>query len=88
MIEQAINVAIPNEVAFLYGYDRALAMINEQIDLPQKDISALIRMIHSNDGVLSQHRRKQYAHLPATVLDQIEALVRSAFAHQADSEKS
>jgi hypothetical protein len=79
MIQLAVEEEIPRELAWLRGYDRALRQLEAAFDLPQKDISALIRMIYSNAGTLSAHRRKQYAHLPSRVLDQIESLVRQAF---------
>ena len=58
----------------------AFARLNDEFDLPRKDLSALIRMVQSNKGVLSAHRRKQYQHLPPAVLDRIEQVVRDAFA--------
>jgi hypothetical protein len=79
MIQLAVEDEIPRELAWLRGFDRALRQLEAAFDLPQKDISALIRMIYTNAGTLSAHLRKQYAHLPPWVLDQIEALVRKAF---------
>ncbi len=79
MIRRAVEQEIPNEVAYLQGYDRAFEGIDRAFDISQQEISALIRMIHSNGGELSQHRRKQYAHLPAEVLDGVLSIVREAF---------
>lgn len=79
-IMSTVREEIPREIGFLHGYDAAFAAIDRKFDLPQKDIASLIRMIFSNDMTLSKHRRKQYAYLPAEVLDGIEALVREAFA--------
>lgn len=79
MIRLAVEQEIPRQMVWLKGYDRAQQSLQAAFDLPNKDIAALIRMIESNEGKLSQHRRKQYAHLPETVLDRIEACVRRAF---------
>lgn len=79
MIKQAVQEEIPNELTWLRGYDLAFSTLNDELDLPQKDLSALIRMAQSNRGALSAKRRKQYWHLPETVLDRIEAVVRQAF---------
>lgn len=79
MIRLAVREEIPHELAWLRGYDTAFASLDAELDLPGKDLSALIRMIHGNGDKLSQHRRKQYAHLPDTVLDRVEAEVRRAF---------
>jgi len=63
----------------LQGYDVAFSALNREFDLPQKDLSALIRMIHSNKGTLSLHRRKQYGGVPDHVLDRIELIVSQSF---------
>ncbi len=79
MIRLAVQEEIPRELAWLTGYDVAFRQIDTEFDLPQKDISALIRMIQSNQGNISANRRKQFSHLPATVLDRIEEIVRDTF---------
>jgi len=79
MIQLAIQDEIPRELAWLSGYDMAFQQLEAEFDLPQKDLSALIRMIQSNQGKLSVHRRKQYVHLPAEVLDRVEVIIQQAF---------
>ena len=79
MIKEAVQKEIPRELAWLQGYDLAFSRLNNELDLPQKDLSALIRMIQTNKGVLSLNRRKQYSHLPDSVLNRIEEVVRGAF---------
>lgn len=79
MVRKAVREEIPRELAWLSGYDLAFQQISAAFDLPNKDISALIRMIHSNRGRLSENRRKQFAHLPEDVLDRIESITRDAF---------
>lgn len=79
MIKQAVQEEIPRELAWLQGYDLAFSKLNSELDLPQKDLSTLIRMIQSNNGTLSANRRKQFDHLPEKVLGRIEEVVRQAF---------
>lgn len=79
MIKQAVQEEIPRELAWLQGYDLAFSRLNNELDLPQKDLSALIRMIQSNKGTLSANRRKQYHYLPEKVLKRIEEVVRQSF---------
>ena len=79
MVEKAVREEIPRELAWLVGYDIAFQQISEAFDLPNKDISALIRMIHSNQGKLSAHRRKQFAHLPDEVINRIKDITLDAF---------
>ena len=79
MIKQAVQDEIPRELAWLQGYDLAFSILNTELDLPQKDLSALIRMIQSNQGTLSANRKKRYFHVPDVVLKRIEEVVRQAF---------
>jgi hypothetical protein len=78
-IRRAVEDEMPQELAWLSGYDRAYRQLDAELDLPAKDLSALIRMIQSNKGSLSENRRKQYIHLPKQTLDRIEQVVREAF---------
>jgi hypothetical protein len=87
MIKQAVQHEIPRELAWLQAYDSAFATLNRELNLPQKDLSALIRMIRSNQGSLSAHRRKQYFHLPGEVLNRIEEVVAQAIGTRSSSEK-
>ncbi|MBI5331524.1 MAG: Fic family protein [Betaproteobacteria bacterium] len=85
MIRLAVQDEIPAELAWLQGYDAAFAMLDADLDLPRKDLSALIRMIHSNGGKLSQNRRRQYSYLPDAVLNRIEVVVGGVFANGKDA---
>ena len=76
MVKVTVQDEIPRELAWLQSYDRAFTRLNKELDLPQKDLAALIRMIYSNKGILSENRRKQYAHLPEHVLNLIENIVK------------
>ena len=79
MFKQAVQDEIPRELAWLQGYDVAFSKLNNELDLPRNDLSALIRMIQSNKNTLSANRRKQYHHLPEQVLSRIEDVVREVF---------
>lgn len=79
MIRQAVDDVIPRALEWLSGFDKAYQQMDAELDLPNKDLSALIRMIQSNKGVLSENRRKQFNHVPKHILDRIEQVVREAF---------
>lgn len=79
MLRLAVEEEIPRELAWLSGFDRALQQLDSELDIPQKDLAALIRMAQSNNGQLSHNRRKQYFHLPEHVLDRIEEVVTECF---------
>lgn len=79
MIRLAVEDEIPRELGWLSGYDRAFRQLEAEFDIPRSDLSALIRMIHSNQGKLSGGKRKQFYYLPPAVIDRIEELVSAAF---------
>ncbi len=79
MLRRAVREEIPAELAWLKGYDTAFAQLNAELNLPQKDLSTLIRMARSNGGKLSRNRRRQYGHLPDEVFDRVEQVVGEAF---------
>ena len=79
MIQLAVEEEIPRELAWLRGYDRALGQLEAAFDLPQKDISVLIRMIYSTPAPCPRTGASNMPICRLGVLDQIEALVRQAF---------
>ncbi|PUA17133.1 Fic family protein [Glaciimonas sp. PCH181] len=86
VIKQAVQEEIPRELAWLKGYDLAFSTLDRELDVPQKDLSALIRMIQSNKGMLSANRRKKYVYIPEKVLNRIEEVVRETFKALEDQE--
>lgn len=86
MIRRSVQEEIPRELAWLQGYDNAFAILDQELDIPQKDLSALIRAAQSNQGTLSLNKRKQYVHLPQAVLNRIEAVVRQSFGTSSPTE--
>lgn len=79
MFDQAVEHEMPEELAYLQGYDAAFGEISERYDLPSKDIGKLIRMIRSNGGRLAKRKRPQFEYLPDEVLQEVEEIVRKAF---------
>jgi hypothetical protein len=53
--------------------------IDAEFDIPQYDVSGLIRAIHANNGRLPASKRVRYGYLPDVVLARIEAIVQEAF---------
>ncbi|AJY42025.1 Fic family protein [Burkholderia humptydooensis] len=79
MLVEAVRTELPKELSWLGGYDEAFRQLDAEFDLPQSDLSALIRMVKSNGGKLSANKRKQYFHLPDEVIARIEEVVRESF---------
>jgi len=79
MIALAVRVEIPEEIAFLSGYDRAFNTLNAELDLPQSTLAALIRNIHGNNGGLSNNIRKKHFQYPDSLFTRIVEVVRQEF---------
>ncbi len=79
MLREAVEREIPQELAFLSGYDAAVARIDAEFDLPQKEIALLVRMIHGNHGQLSKKKRGRFERLPDEVIARIEQIVSGVF---------
>jgi hypothetical protein len=80
MLIEAVRTELPRELHWLSGFDMAFEQLNDELNIPRPDLSALIRLVHSNNGKLSSNKRKIYRHLPDEVIARIETVVREAFA--------
>jgi hypothetical protein len=79
MLIEAVRTELPRELHWLSGFDAAFEQLNGELNVPRPDLSALIRMVQSNNGKLSSNKRKTYAYLPDEVIARIEEVVREAF---------
>ncbi|MFM0173658.1 hypothetical protein PQR33_30520 [Paraburkholderia sediminicola] len=62
-----------------HDYEEATRRIDAAFDIPQFDVSGLIRTIYENHGRLPRDRRARYEYLPEDVLTKIEVIVRDVF---------
>lgn len=74
-VMQSLSADLPEEIAFLENFDRSMERVNQEIDLPQKEMALLIRSAIENEGVVSKNSRKQLVHLPDSVFETIEKVV-------------
>lgn len=79
-LTQAVRAEVPAELRFLSVFDEARKAVDQEFDLPSKDIGVLVRWAIDQDGKLSINRRKQFKHLPEDVLNRIEAIVIAGLA--------
>ncbi|MGH8674330.1 MAG: Fic family protein [Burkholderiales bacterium] len=84
-LSQAVRVEVPFGVRYLAVFDQAKTTVDREFDLPSKDISMLVKCAIDQGGKLSIHRRKQFKHLPDTVLDRVEAIVAEQLAEHPSS---
>ncbi len=78
MIQQTVEQEIPQELAWLQGYDQAFRCIDAEFDIPANEISRLIRMISGNSGSLAKGKRSQFDWLPDSAIAHIEHIIRES----------
>jgi hypothetical protein len=65
------------EAQFLTGYDKAVKAVSRRHDLIGSTLFTLVLSCHQNGGVVSRHRRKQFAAtVPLRAFDAVEAAVQ------------
>lgn len=81
-IARCIDEDFAPELHFLRRYDARRRAIRDVVDLPDRRLDLLMRLLHQNDGRLADRKRDLFADLSDTECRQVEA----AFAHaDADS---
>lgn len=78
-IQETIKEDIYPEMEFLVKYDDAKTAIQEIVDMPDRYIDLLIKLLHQNKGKLSERKRKHFGQLTEHELSQIEAVFREVF---------
>jgi hypothetical protein len=79
-VEQTIDRDLPEELAFLRGYDRTKRLMQDVVDLPARQLDLFIRLCRQNGGSLSAaKRRSQFAMLRDDEITRLEEAVRQGF---------
>jgi hypothetical protein len=80
-VEQTIERDLPEELAFLKGYDRTKRLMQEVVDLPARKLDLFIRLCQQNGGTLSAAKRQsQFPLLRDDEITRLEDAVRKGFA--------
>jgi hypothetical protein len=79
-VEQTVNTELVSEILFIRGYDRAKAAMGAILDMPNKRLDLLIKLLHQNGGRLSRGRRKDFKELSDDELLRLESAYRDGFA--------
>jgi hypothetical protein len=58
-VEETVNKALPEEVAYLKKYDMLNEFMQNYIDMPDKLVDLLIRFLVQNNGNLSERAKKK-----------------------------
>ncbi len=68
-----------DEMTFLLKYDEAKSEMREIVDMPDKDIDLLIKLLHQNQGMLASRKRKLFDKLTETEISRMEKSFREIF---------
>ena len=71
------------ELRFLRGYDSARMAVREIVDLPDRRLDLLLRLLHQNGGKLARGKRQQFAEITDGELERIELGFAAAFGSSA-----
>lgn len=71
-VEQTITTELIAEVLFLQHYDEAREKIRMIVDLPDRQLDLMIKLLHQNNGILSKIKRSRFEHLTDDEIKRIE----------------
>ncbi len=78
-VETTVEHDLPEEVAYLEGYDRFVRGVQEIVDMPSSTLDLLHRFLHQNGGLLSKRARaKEFEKLRDGEVERIERLYRDS----------
>lgn len=72
---------VVEELRFLRGYDAARESIRDVVDLPDRRLDLLLRLLHQNGGRLSRAKRAHFREIENDELGRIERAYQQAFGH-------
>lgn len=74
-VEATVERDLPDEVAYLEGYDRFAERVQAVVDMPDRTVDLLHRFLRQNGGRLSRRAREQeFARLTADEVRRVEAM--------------
>jgi hypothetical protein len=82
-VRETIEKELPDELAFLSGYDDAKRALSEIVDMPDRLIDLFIRFVLQNHGRLSAKKREKYFHTLTD--DEVEKMQEGAMRYLGDS---
>ncbi|HLZ15837.1 MAG TPA: hypothetical protein VKQ08_02310 [Cyclobacteriaceae bacterium] len=79
IIKDTIAEDIFQEMDFLMRYDEAKSAIQKIVDMPDRNIDQLIKLIHNNHGRLSKRKRDKFEKLTDPEIQKIEKAFQDIF---------
>jgi hypothetical protein len=78
-IEGALSQELEPELNFLSGYDAARRDMRAVVDMPDRKLDTLIKLLHQNRGALSKNKRELFRELTDGELEKLTASFRASF---------
>ena len=78
-VEGALSQELEQELNFLSGYDAAKREMRAVVDMPDRKLDKLIKLLHQNRGILSNNKRELFKELTDVELEKLTALFRATF---------
>ena len=79
-VEDTVVNIIPNEIKYLSNYDAFKRYLEEEFEMPDKQIATLVRFLEQNNGVISKRaREREFKMLDLKEITAIEAEFKSIF---------
>jgi hypothetical protein len=79
-VAQCVEEDLAQEVKYLEAFDRTKTRLEAWLDMPQPQLSLLIRLIVQGNGELSERKRKRFDTLSEAALVRAEEVVSDEFA--------
>lgn len=79
-IDHCLREDLPQELAYLLGYDRAKTALRDVVDMPDRKLDLLLTLLHGNGGKLSKNKRAQFAEITDAELQRMELAYQQAMA--------
>jgi hypothetical protein len=79
-VKKTIEEDLPRETAFLTSYDEFRSRVETLIDMPDRTIDLLFRLLQQNNGALSKRARtKEFAKLTDAEVTSMEQAYATSF---------
>ena len=79
-VEQTISTELVTEILFIRGYDQARVVVREVVDMPNKKLDLIIKLMYQNRGTLAKGKRNLFRELSDEEVARIERAYAEAFA--------
>ena len=86
-VEGALSQELEPELNFLSGYDAAKREMRAVVDMPDRKLDTLIKLLHQNRGTLSKNKRDLFKELTDDELERLKTRFRTSFGMDGDHEE-